>query len=283
MPRPWKCLALACAVLPMPAALAAAALENPQADHPVAGISMISGWHCDAKRVEASIDGDARIVLASGSSRADTAGVCNGNTATGFGYLVNWGNLAPGPHTLVAYGDGVEFARRTFTVVRYGTDYLRGARRTARIDHFPYYGQGVVLDWNEALQSFTASELRFDAPGLAGTWYGTDLERRSQCARAENDGNHGTSARFDVTFGGSSFHIVQTSINTPPTNCDYAGTYDPDTLVMKGSFTCTDGKTGTLASTDLLVTAREMSMQLALKLTGSESCVIDATIGGSRY
>lgn len=280
MPRPWKCLALACAVLPMPAAFAASALENPQADHPVAGISMISGWHCDAKRVEASIDGDARIVLASGSSRADTAGVCNGNAATGFGYLVNWGNLAPGPHTLVAYADGVEFARRTFTVVRYGTDYLRGVQRSVRVDHFPYYGQSVLLDWNAGAQSFTPRELRFDAPGLAGTWYGSDVERRSQCTRSQNDGNHVTYAQYQVAFGGSSFSIRQTGVTG--LDCTYAGTYDANTLALAGTYSCSDGKTGTLASTGVMVTEREMSIQVSIKLNGSESCTIDATLGGSR-
>lgn len=277
-----KCLAVACAVLPMPG-FAAAFLENPQPDHPSAGISLVSGWNCDAKRIEVSIDGGARILVASGTNRPDTAAACNGNTATGFGYLLNWGNYAPGAHTIVAYGDGVEFARRDFTVVGYGIDFLHGVQRRVRVDHFPFYGQSVVLDWNEGTQSFNASQLRSDAPGLGGTWYGTDLERRSQCTHPENNGNHGTSARFDITFGGSSFHIVQTSINTPPTNCDYAGTYDPNTLAMTGNFTCTDGKAGTLASTDLLVTAREMSIQATLKLAGSESCTIDATLGGSRY
>jgi len=281
MPNAWKCLAFACSVLPM-AAAAKGVLENPPPGSTMSGIGLVSGWNCDAQRIELSLDGDTRILVPSGTSRLDTAGACGGKTATGFGYLVGWALGGPGTHTLVAYGDGVEFARSTFTVMSYGA-FLSGLKRTVRVDHFPFYGQAVMLDWNESSQSFVATQLRNDAPALGGTWYGTDLERRSACTHPENDGNHGTSARFDVTFGGSSWHIVQTSINTPPTNCDYAGTYDPNTLVMTGSFTCTDGKTGTLASNDLLVTAREMSIQATLKLTGSESCTIDATLGGSRY
>ena len=275
-----KCLALACAVLPMPAAWAAAALENPPADHPVAGISLVSGWHCDAKRIEVAIDGGARILVPSGTSRADTASACNGNTATGFGYLLNWGNLAPGAHAIVAYGDGAEFARRTFTVVGYGADFLRGLQRTVRVDHFPFYGQSVVLDWNESTQSFNARELRFDAPGLAGTWFGADIERRSDCARTQNNGNHVTYGQYLVAFGGSSFSIQQTGVTG--LECTYAGTYDSATLAMKGTYSCNDGKTGTLASSAILVTDREMSIQMTIKLTGNESCTIDATVGGSR-
>lgn len=264
-------------------ALAVGVIENPSGDHPAAGVAVISGWNCDAKRIELSVDGGERVLVQSGGSRLDTAAACGGKTDTGWVAPVSWGNMPPGPHTLVAYGDGVEFARRAITVVGYGVDFLKNVRRTVRVDHFPFYGQGVVLDWNEPLQSFTASQVRSDAPGLGGTWYGSDLERRSACTQSANNGNHGTSARFDITFGGSSWRIAQTSINTPPTNCDYSGTYDPNTLVMNGSFTCTDGKSGTLTSNDLLVTAREMSIQATLKLTGSESCTIDATLGGSRY
>jgi len=264
------------------AAAAKGVLENPVAGDTVSGVGLISGWNCDAQRIELEVDGGPRFLAPSGTSRLDTAATCGGKSSTGFGYLVGWGNFGIGSHTLVVYGDGVEFARSTFTVLDYGA-FLTGLQRTVRVDHFPFYGQSVVLDWRESTQSFAAKQLRNDAPGLSGTWFGTDLERRSACTRPENNGNHGTSARFDVTFGGSSFRIVQTSINTPPTNCDYAGTYDPDTLVMNGTFTCTDGKAGTLTSNDLLVTAREMSIQATLKLTGSESCTIDATIGGSRY
>ena len=264
------------------AAPAKGVIENPVPGDIVSGVGLVSGWNCDAQRIEFSVDGDTRVLVPSGTSRLDTAATCGGRSSTGFGYLVGWGNFGIGTHTLVAYGDGVEFARSTFTVLDYGA-FLRGLERTVRVDHFPFYGQSVILDWHESTQSFAASQLRKDAPGLGGTWYGTDLERRSACTRPENDGNHGTSARFDITFGGSSFHIVQTSINTPPTNCDYAGTYDPNTLAMTGSFSCSDGKTATLTATDLLVTAREMSIQATLKLTGSESCTIDATLGGSRY
>ena len=281
MPIARKCLAVACAVLPM-AAAAKGVIENPAPGQTVSGIGLISGWNCDAQRIELAVDGDVRILVPSGTSRLDTASACGGKTATGFGYLVGWGAGGPGMHTLVAYGDGVEFARTTFTVMSYGA-FLSGLKRTVRVDHFPFYGQSVMLDWSESSQSFVATQLRNDAPALTGTWYGTDLERRSGCTKPENDGNHGTSARFEITFGGSSWHIVQTSINTPPTNCDYAGTYDPNTLVLSGNFTCTDGKTGTLTSNDLMVTPREMSIQATLKLTGSESCTIDATIGGSRF
>lgn len=278
-----KCLAAAWAVLTMPWAWSAAAnLENPPPDRPVSGISLISGWHCDAKRVEIALDGGDRIGVPYGTSRADTAAACGGNTATGFGYLVNWGNAGAGSHVIVAYADGIEFARRTFNVLAVGpTPFITGVKRSVRVDHFPELGRSVILEWNQGMQAFTPAEVRFDAPGLAGTWTGADLERRSGCARPENNGNHGTTGQYTIAFAGSSFSIQQAGFTG--LNCTYAGTYDPSDFTMTGTYSCSDGKTGTLKSTGMMVTEREMSIQLAIKLSGSESCTIDATLGGSRF
>jgi hypothetical protein len=292
--RAWKCLAAACAVLLIPAAHAAGTLENPQPGQSVAGLSLISGWNCDAKRIEFAIDGGARVVVPSGSSRADTASACAGNTATGFGYLINWALLPPGAHTLVAFGDGVPFATAAFTALRLdaATEFLKGIARTVQVDNFPVAGRGLALAWNEPTQSFAASQIDFNPPGFAGTWTGADLERRSGCASPQNDGNHGTWAQYVVNFSGGVFKIQQSSFTGPTGGttlaCTYSGSYPADAQpVLSGDLSCSDGqavvKTGTFTSTRLLVTDREMSLQLAIKLTGNESCAIDATLGGSRF
>ena len=50
-----------------------------------------------------------------------------------------------------------------------------------------------------------------------------------------------------------------------------------------GAYTCTDGKTGTFHSTDFQVYDHAFSIRLATKLTGSETCDIDAILGGNRF
>ena len=55
-------------------------LENPAPRSFQSGISVISGWVCEAGRVEVELDGEHRLVAASGTSRADVprAGECDG-------------------------------------------------------------------------------------------------------------------------------------------------------------------------------------------------------------
>ena len=62
--------------------------------------------------------------LAYGNERADVrnAGACR-SAQVGFVSIMNWGNLGDGTHTAVAYDNGVEFARSTFTVATTGEPY----------------------------------------------------------------------------------------------------------------------------------------------------------------
>ena len=275
-----KCLAAGCAVLPMAAFAVPAALENPQANTPVAGIGLISGWHCAAKRMEFSVDGGPREWIPSGSSRPDTAQVC-GKVDNGFGYLLRWNNYTPGAHTLVVYADGLEFERRTFNVVDIGPDMIYGVDQPIRVENFPWNGRTTVLNWNDALQQFMPVEERYDTPGIAGTWRGVILERRSNCSAPQNEGNHGTFAQFDITWAGGVFEIRQSGGTVA---CTYSGTYANPGNRMSGTVhDCSDGKTAQLTSTETKVTDRELSISLSMKMTGKESCTVDATLGGFRY
>ena len=87
--------------------IAGGVLENPQPGATASGIGLISGWHCNASRIEVAIDHMAPLVAARGTTRTDTALAC-GRTDTGFGYLVNWAVLAPGTHSIRALADGIE-------------------------------------------------------------------------------------------------------------------------------------------------------------------------------
>jgi hypothetical protein len=278
-----RALALSTVLAGLPAAaFAAGELENPAAGAPVSGIGLVSGWHCSATLVEIEIDGAARVPAAYGTERADTAAIC-GRSATGFGLLLNWGLLPAGAHTMRALADGVEFARRTFTAVSLGAEFLTGKSAATTLYDFPSPGRSTVLEWREGVQGFVAREVRDDAPQLVGRWNGANLENRSNCAAAQNNGSRGTYAQYDVSIDQGFIGIVETGVTG--LSCTYFGPYRQDGTARRasGTYTCSDGKRGDFVSKAFLVTPNEMSIRLDIKLNGTESCAIDAILGGSRF
>ena len=101
-------------------------LENPGDGSAKSGIGIISGWVCDATRVEVAT-GNTRIPVVYGTSRGDTASVC-GDTNNGFVTLVNWNLFGDGVHTVRALADGVEFGRAEFQVTTFGQEFVRGTQ-----------------------------------------------------------------------------------------------------------------------------------------------------------
>ena len=99
---------LGLAPLPLARAQAQAFLENPQPNSFQSGIGVISGWVCDAQRIDIELDG-VRTQAAYGTSRGDTRAVC-GDDNNGFGLLFNWNLLGAGVHTVKAFADNQEFA-----------------------------------------------------------------------------------------------------------------------------------------------------------------------------
>ena len=257
-------------------------LENPQPASVASGVSVISGWHCRAQRIELVIDGRPALVAARGTTRPDTAGVC-GRTDTGFGYLVNWNALAPGPHTITALADGVAFASVDFRVVHFGQEFLRGKSGTTTVDGFPAPGSSVELTWRESLQAFEIDRVLPTPSYLGGRWNGANLERRSGCTQPQNEGTRGTYAQYDITLGSESIHVQQTGITG--LTCSYAGTLSTPAALKTatGGYSCSDGKRGTWRLTDYLARPTEMQLRLEIKLDTTESCSIDAILGGSRF
>ena len=145
-----------------------AVLENPANGSFQSGISLISGWVCDAEAVEITIDNLGEIFtipVAYGTSRGDTSGVC-GDSDNGFGYTINMGDLEPGEHEVVAYADGVEFGRSTFTTTQLSTGaFSRGLFSELVVRNFPQAGQSVTLVWQEANQNFVIKEESGGASG----------------------------------------------------------------------------------------------------------------------
>ena len=265
------------------AATAAGTLENPAPGAVMSGIGVISGWTCDASRVELEIDGGSRTLVPYGVDRADTATACGGKRNTGFGLLTNWSVFPPGTHTLRALADGVEFARSTFTVTSLGAEFLRGKSASVTVNDFPAVGKSTVLQWQEPTQSFVASEVRDSAPVLDGRWNGANLENRSDCTNAQNNGRRGTYAQYDIGTAGGIFTISETAVTG--LTCTYNGTYAQDGTQRHaaGTYSCSDGKQGGFTTTGFLLTPTEMQIRMDIKLTGSESCTIDAIVSGSRF
>lgn len=120
---------------------------------------------------------------------------------------------------------------------------------------------------------------------LPGHWNGANLERRTNCAAAQNNGDRGTYADYNVSFdrAASLMGIDETALSG--LNCTYLGTYVDDRFrpQWNGSYTCSDGKTGTFQSRGFFSTANSMSIRLAIKLSGRETCDVDAILGGSRF
>ena len=179
-------------------ASAQAVLENPQPNSFQSGVSVISGWACDAFVVGVAIDADgnfdedadgyivsphngysdADVVLqaAYGTSRGDTMGVC-GDTDNGYSVLYNWNLLGDGVYTVQAFywetgseGDVIETrsAPATVTVTTLGHEFLRGVEREASFTGFPSVGDGITLQWEQSLQNFVIRGTNGASGGNAG-------------------------------------------------------------------------------------------------------------------
>jgi hypothetical protein len=129
-------------------------LENPGAGSLQSGISVISGWACEANRIDIEVNGAIMLQAAYGTERSDTAEAC-GDTNNGFGLLVNWNDLPDGVHTLRALKDGVEFARAVFTVSTLGLgSFVRGLSGGFVVSDFPQTGRHTRVQWQESTQNF---------------------------------------------------------------------------------------------------------------------------------
>src|SRR5688572_5013811 len=87
------------------------------------------------------------------------------------------------------------------------------------------------------------------ALSLNGRWNGVNLERRSACTSAQNEGSRGTYAQFDVVADAAG-NLAITQSGITGLNCTYSGRYQSSgrALTVQGSYSCTDGKEGAFAS-----------------------------------
>ena len=128
-------------------------LENPQPGSYQSGISVLSGWACEAETVVLEVDGALLLPAGYGTDRPDTVGKCE-DTDNGFGVLFNWNRLDDGEHTVRLLIDEEEWATATFTVTTLGEEFRRGLTGRYTIADFPSPGEVVTVEWQEAQQNF---------------------------------------------------------------------------------------------------------------------------------
>lgn len=147
---------------------AQANLENPAPVSFQSGIGVISGWICQASKVEIVFDNQLTLQAAYGTSRADTTVLC-GDANNGFSLLFNWNLLGAGTHTVRALADGVQFANATIVVNSYGSEFLTGgSRAVCRIPHVPVFSLDTYVQWQQSLQNFAIVDIRPHEPQFQG-------------------------------------------------------------------------------------------------------------------
>ena len=139
-------------------------LENPGPGSSQSGVGVISGWVCEAEKIEIIFNGNEadRWRVGYGTRRIDTQKEC-GDINNGFGLLFNWNLLGGGEHTVVAQVDGVELGRATVIVTTVGEgeeeEFLRNASGTFTLSGFPGAEDAVQVQWQEAQQNFVITDL----------------------------------------------------------------------------------------------------------------------------
>lgn len=129
-------------------------LENPAPGSFQSGIGLISGWVCDANRIDIDVDGRATLQAAYGTGRDDTQQMC-GDSNNGYGLLVNWNLLGDGTHRVRILADNVEVGNSTFTVTTLGLgEFPRGLNGTFMLPSFPQAGKSTQIQWQEGEQNF---------------------------------------------------------------------------------------------------------------------------------
>ncbi len=136
-------------------------LENPAADSFRSGVSVISGWACNATTVTIELIGaesTETIEANYGTPRGDTgvpAHCGTGDEDNGFGVLTNLNRLGTGPATAKLRLDGVVVATNIFTVTRPTDDnFNRDLGGAFTLPGFPGAGEAVDSIWTTSTQSF---------------------------------------------------------------------------------------------------------------------------------
>ena len=119
------------------------------------GISVISGWVCEAEEIVIELNG-TEWKAGYGTTRTDTKGEC-GDVDNGFSLLFNWNLLGDGIHAVKAYADGRKFAAVQVKVTTLGEEFVRLPELWDTWSDFPGRGE-VVLRWSNSLQNVVITD-----------------------------------------------------------------------------------------------------------------------------
>jgi len=199
-------------------------LENPQPDDYASGIYLISGWVCEAERVEILLDGAQYVEAAYGTERLDTLSPC-GDTDNGFGLLFNMANLESGEHQVTLLADGHVIDTHDFKTPGLSTgEFATGLNGCAISEGFPSDGTETYLQWTESSQGFQiveeAASLKY---ALEGVWLAEGVQasiwvNRRACgdlnlflhADLENDLGEADILKMVGPVTGDSFQVTST-------------------------------------------------------------------------
>ena len=152
-------------------------LENPTARPGIlyterSGISVISGWVCDADEITIEINGTP-FQAGYRTTRFDTIGTC-GDDDNGFSLLYNWNLLGNGIHTVEAFADGVKFASTLVKVVTLGEemayDISESLRAPVAVTEGSFAAKSHRFQWNHSMQNVVIVPRDIDTltPPLSG-------------------------------------------------------------------------------------------------------------------
>ncbi len=198
-----------------------AILENPAPDSHQSGVSVISGWACDAESIVIEID-DMSFTAAYGTVREDTQEVC-GDTDNGFSLLWNWNNLGDGVYAVQAFIDGVPFARSSVTVTTFGDEMLGDEEKAdftqefvqAALDRYDSEGREETIAYYNSSASIegewyvfiTDENDLYIAHPTAPEWVGLDVK-----TRPGSDGSESGPGIAEATEAG---HWVHYTVSNP--------------------------------------------------------------------
>ncbi len=136
-------------------------LENPASFQRLSGIGVISGWGCEAERIDIAFnpgtDREFSVQAAYGTEREDTRGA-GGDADNGFGLLFNWNILGDGLHTVEVKRNGkVWFRAQDIFVITFGKEMFTGTGESYPwyiVPDFPRLGESVIITWQPTTQNF---------------------------------------------------------------------------------------------------------------------------------
>jgi hypothetical protein len=176
-------------------------LEIPGQGSVQSGVGLVSGWKCTSNGLTARFDGGEQMPIAYGTTRNDTAGLCDDPAQTNTAFVMQWnyGNLSEGRHLLELLDGGVVWRTVDFSVSRLGTQFLRGASQCSRLENFPSEGGSQPIVWQESSQSFSL----VDSCALTPDTSATEIARVAQSVAGalENPPNGSHASGIGIVSG----------------------------------------------------------------------------------